>query len=1386
MVESTKINMKQINLKYKIIFAFFFTLDVFYAQPNFQFQRINSELGLSISTVTRIIQDENGFLWIGTLEGLNRYDGYNFKIFKHNPDDSTSIGANSIYSIYEDKSGTLWIGTYDGGLNKFDSDKEIFVRYVNDEKNQSSISNNKVYAICEDKNGFLWIGTANGLNKFDKEKGKFTRYFQNSSDQNSLSSSIISSLIYDDKTNVMWIGTKSGGLTKFDLSQNKFYRYQPDVNNPYSISENFVSCLFKDASGVLWLGTFGSGLNKFDEKENKFIVYKKSGGQNYIPTDFILSIGADNSGNLLLGTYEDGLIILDSETNKFICYDHNDADPESIGDNLIQDIYKDKRGLIWLATWTSGANKLITDQKFKHYKHSPSNKNSLSGKGVTAICEDRDGIIWIGTELNGLNSFDMKSGNFTNYLNDPNNQYSLASDGVSDIKEDRDGNLWIVTDGVGFCKFDKKSKRFIRYQNDPNDNNSLPIDQVSVLLVDKSGDLIVGTFGAGLLRLDRKKNTFIKINYNPEQPDDITAAGIYYLAEDPVGKLWIGTYSNGLFIYDRKSDKSKKYFNVPGNVESLSDNIVSSILIRKDGTAYIGTSNGLNKYDPVSDKFMRITESDGLPNNTIYGVLEDNNENLWISTNKGLSNYNPTTETFRNYNKADGLQEDEFNQWACFKGKSGNLYFGGINGFNVFNPSNLKESDFKPNIILTNFLLFNKSVAIGLDRHLNRTVFNNSLNKIEELELSHEDYVFTLEFAALDYFIPQNIKYAYKLEGFDKEWTFVNSDRRFATYTNLSPGNYTFKYKSTNADGIWNEPGRILPITIHPPWWKTGWALTGYGIITIFIIYLIRAYDLKRQRLRHQLDLEHEHAEKLEEVDKMKSRFFTNISHEFRTPLTLILGPAEQILSNHSDDMAKKNAGLIKKNANNLLNLINQLLNLAKLDSRRLELNASKQNIIPFLKGMLISFESLATMNSINFNLDVSENELMVYFDREKMGTIIKNLISNAFKFTPNGHEICVSLRKENENSIVIKVKDTGIGISEEQLPKIFDRFYQVNTAHTRDHGGTGIGLSLAKELVELHHGSISVDSRLGEWTEFKIILPIGKEHFNEDEIAEIENQIPIEKLQNEIPEIIHSINHISNPENLITNKNIVLVVEDNRDMREFIKDSLGDEYHFEEAVNGVEGIKKAEDIIPDLIISDVMMPKMDGNEMTRKLKLDHKTSHIPIILLTARFGQENRIEGLETGADDYLTKPFDAKELHIRINNLINLRKKLQEIYNADKLAALPRGKNKLKGIDAQFMDRILKVIEEHISEEEFTIENFGNEVGMSRSQMFRKIKALTGKSCSVYLRSVRLAKAKVMLQNHESTIAEIAYSVGFGSPSYFSHCFKDEFGYTPSELVK
>jgi len=547
-----------------------------------------------------------------------------------------------------------------------------------------------------------------------------------------------------------------------------------------------------------------------------------------------------------------------------------------------------------------------------------------------------------------------------------------------------------------------------------------------------------------------------------------------------------------------------------------------------------------------------------------------------------------------------------------------------------------------------------------------------------------------------------------------------------------------------------------------------------------------RTYDLKRQRLKHQLELEHEHAEKLEEVDQMKSRFFANISHEFRTPLTLILGPCESIIRDTSKEETKKRAGTIKKNANRLLALINQLLDLSKLEAGRLKLETSSGNIVTFVKGIAMSFESVGERKDILLKVTTSNNEIEVYFDKEKMEKILTNLFSNAFKFTPVGGKITVAINEIDDKSVEIKVKDTGIGISEEEIPRLFDRFYQVDNSQTREQKGTGIGLSLTKELVELHLGSIKVESKEGKWTEITVSLPLGKKHLLPDEIVEADESPVERKMLVEEEDTLTSLQFDKPfPEDFDKDKTIILVVEDNTDVREYIKESLGEEYQVEEAANGEQGVRKAENIIPDLIISDIMMPKMDGNELTRKLKNDEKTSHIPIILLTAKAEQESKLEGLETGADDYLTKPFDTKELQIRIKNLINIRRELQKKYSkGDYVPEKKEEEKKLSNLEEQFMNKVMEVIEDHLPEEEFSIEQFGKEVGMSRVQLHRKLKALSGKSASNYLRSVRLAKAKKMIKEEKENISEIAYSVGFSSPAYFTRCFKEEYGYPPSDL--
>ncbi|MCW8803025.1 MAG: response regulator, partial [Ignavibacteriaceae bacterium] len=1076
--------------------------------------------------------------------------------------------------------------------------------------------------------------------------------------------------------------------------------------------------------------------------------------------------------------------VFDRKRKEFFCYGQNTNNPNGLSENTIISICEDKSGILWFGTWSNGVNKYskFDEKKFITFTHNTNDPNSLSGNNIYSICEDSFGDLWVGTDIYGLNRMSANSNKFVHYLNNPNDPNSISNNLITSIREDSFGNIWVATDGGGLNKFDRHSNKFIHYRHDPDDPSTICNDRLSQIFIDSKGNIWMGDSNGGLDKLPKGSNSVIHYKSDPNNPNSIGTEMIFGFSEDNNGNLWIGSNGSGLSKFNIDREECVHYRNDPEDSLSLSHNSVSVIHIDKNGTLWVGTSGGgLNKLDNTKKTFKHYKVKDGLPSNMISGILEDKKGNLWISTYRGISCFDPNTKMFNNYSTADGLQGSEFNLWAYYSGRNGRMYFGGTNGLNVFSPDNLEQNLTIPSVVITEFELHHKPVFIGYDPLWDRTILEKSISDTKLLELSYDDNIISFEFAALEYQNPSRNMYAYNLKGFDKDWTITDATKRYITYTNLKPGEYVLRVKASNSDGVWNEAGVSLKIIIHPPWWATWWSYTLYGVAIILIVIGLRGYDLKRQRLKHQLELEHEHAVKLEEIDSIKSRFFANISHEFRTPLTLILGPAFKIKTECKDENLTKQAGMIQRNANRLLELINQLLDLSKIEAGKLKISASKGNLASFIRGISMSFESIAEKKDIRFKIKIQKTKIETYFDTDRMEKIITNLLSNAFKFTLEGGEITVSVIETENNSVKIVVHDTGVGISKKDLPKMFDRFFQANSSHTRDHEGTGIGLALTKELVELHKGKISIDSQEGNWTKVTIELPLGKDHFSEDQIVETEEQEP------EGREIIVS-DFVSDRivdedfEGGVAEKNIVLVVEDNHDVREYIREALIQEYNVAEAVNGEQGLRKAEKLIPDLIVSDVMMPKMDGIEMMKLLKNDAKTSHIPVILLTARSEQNNKLEGLGLGAEAYLTKPFDIKELQVRIKSLIEQRQNLQMKFSKGEVS-FKRDAKKLGKLDEEFMNKVMNVVNAHISEEEFSIEQFGNEAGMSRSQIHRKLKALTGKSPSVYLRTIRLSKAKQMIQRREATISEISYKVGFASPAYFSRCFKEEFGYPPSE---
>ncbi len=811
-----------------------------YAQKdNIHFQHISIEDGLSQSSVYCIFQDSRGFMWFGTEDGLNKYDGYNFIIYRNDPTNPNDLSYNFIKSMCEDKSGALWIGTYGGGLNKFNREKNQFTHYLADPDVPNSLSNNYISVVFEDQFGAIWIGTDNGLNQFDPQSETFVHYHSDPADSTSLSANKVLSIM-EDKLGMLWIGTDGGGLNKFDRKMKVFSRYQHDPVDKNGISSNSVYSIYEDKSGLLWIGT-SHGLEKFDPQIQSFIHYQINPDDPHILKDnFITAIYDDNYGNLWIGTNRSGLFKFNQEKEQFVQYEYNPNDPNSLSNNEIFSIFEDRSGLLWIGTRT-GLNKFDRERKpFIHYYSNPNNNNSLSNNYVRAIYEDRSGQYWIGT-YGGLFLFDREKEQFIHYKNDPNNPKSLSNDFVYSIYEGEFGSLWLGTYG-GLNKFDREKEQFYSYTADPENPGSISSNLVRVIYADHDGFLWIGTED-GLNKFDRQTGQFTQYKHKPDDLSSLSNNFIYSILEDYLGELWIGTIQ-GLNKFDREKEQFIQYFSDPDDPTSLSNNEVLSMYEDKSHVLWIGTPAGLNVFDRTTETFTYYTEKHGLPNDLIYAILEDGEGNFWLSTNKGLSKFDPVKEKFKNFDVKDGLQSNEFNLGASFKNKNGEMFFGGINGFNVFYPDKIKDNSFIPPIVITDFKLFNESVLIGPDSPLKKHI-----TETKEIVLSYQENIFSFEFAALHFSVPEKNQYAYMMEGVDGNWHNLGA-KRYVPYNNLPAGHYTFRVKGSNCDGVWNEEGVSLKISITPPYWQTGWFKT--AVIFSVLLMLVAFFQNRTRTIRNR------------------------------------------------------------------------------------------------------------------------------------------------------------------------------------------------------------------------------------------------------------------------------------------------------------------------------------------------------------------------------------------------------------------------------------------------------------------------------------------------------------------------------------------------------
>jgi len=1183
------------------------------------FEHLTVVEGLPENSVWATLQDHLGFLWFGTQNGLVKYDGYTYTTYKPDPDDPHSLSGRHIYAIHEDAEGDLWIGTVQGGLNHFDRETERFTRYQHDEDDPTSLGHNTVFSILEDEDGMLWLATmGGGLNRFDPDTGLFTRYRYDPADPNSLRDDATHGLWQDDE-GILWVGTHEGGLHRFDPATETFTVYRHDEDNPTSLSHDDVNTIYQDREGTFWIGTAG-GFNHFDPETGRFMAFHHDPeNPNTLSHDYILRILEDREGMLWIGVggndVQGGLNLFDRETGAVTRYQYDADDPGSLGGNFVASLYEDRQGVLWVGTLGGGVSKLDrTVDKFPYYAREPGDPNSLSTNQVLTLYEDREGTLWIGTWGGGLNRLDRTTNTFTHYRHDPNDPNSPLGNEIMAIHEDREGLLWLGSRN-GLDRFDPSTERFTHYLNDPYDAR-----EVTTIYEDREGMLWLGTWMNGVNRYDRATNTFTRFTHNPDDLTSLSDNRVGAIFEDEEGALWLATRDGMLNRFDPAMETFSAHAPMGGQLMIRSFARSEAM----PGKYWLGTIfQGLHLYDFETNTSEAFTEKDGLPHDTVLGLLEDDEGYVWVGTARGLSKFDPRTKTFRTYDLTDRLQDNKLMSMPVHKGRSGALYFGGSMGFIAFHPERVTDNPYVPPVVLTDFQLFTESVSVGEESPLKAHV-----SVAEEIRLAYWQNDISFTFAALNYQAPEQNRYAFQLENYkDDEWRYAGAGRT-ATYTNLAPGEYIFRVTGSNNDDLWNNEGASIRLVITPPWWKTLWAYalflalgatSLFGLIRWRVRYLERRADkleamvsARTAEVVQQKATIEAQAQKLQELDRLKSRFFANISHEFRTPLLLILGPLQDTLDGFYGSVGaalRRQIEMMQRSGFRLLRLINQLLDLSKLESGNMQLQARRANLMPFLKGIVLSFSSMAERKQITFELHTEAERLDLYFDPDKLEKVFYNLLSNAFKFTPEHGAISVHVGVvAGEDQVEIRVCDTGRGIAPDALPFIFDRFHQVDASTAHENEGTGIGLALARELVLLHGGTITAESTPGQGSTFIIHIPFsGEKGIVGGEMEHVEGEavqgdgvangsyreISLRALR-EI-ESDGGFADVEPPGALPAEAPTILLVEDNPDVRAYVKTHLARHYHLDEAADGVEGLEKARLRQPDLIISDVMMPRMDG-----------------------------------------------------------------------------------------------------------------------------------------------------------------------------------------------
>ena len=1343
------------------------------------------------NSIQGMVQDKQGFLWFASQAGLHRYDGERFVTYRHDPKNAQSLTDDYIESIFLDSKNNIWVGYLSAGLSRFNPATNSFTHYRHSRDDSSSLSNDAVYCITEDSLGQIWVGTNYGLNRLDDPSaGKWTHFFHEEHKPGSLLHNYVHRL-YVDKKGTLWIAagfymTGGGGLCRFQPGVDTFSSYFSEPGNPRSLVHPFVNPILEDSQGRFWVGTAGDGLHWMDRDSGTFIQWRADPkNPSRLSAPFLQNmpffkdgygvcfILEDQAKRVWIGSVGGGLNVYNPAVNRIRHFEAQPGIPGALPDDIgMQWIFQSRDGILWIGSG-SGERVLKVDPEgslFPFYQIPGLQNDSY----LTTVLEDQSGYLWAGVngQFNGLIRYDRKSHTSLEFPYDPV-PGKLRAKHVNVLAQDRSGFLWIGT-GNGLFKLDPKTGYFQHFPADESNPEALSCNWVYHILPDNRGNIWVATNGGGLNRLDAATGKFKRFQHDKSAPQTIGGNLVSSVYEDQNHTIWAGggwgypDEENPFFLDRLNSDGTFTHFAPSGTMGE-------GTCLSGDGKEGIwftaGFNNGIRKFEPDKGSFTGFTTANSnIPSNHVNSLIVTKNGKIWMATDNALATYDPDSQIFQSYSGDYGIRVIGHGvSYRMCESAAGDVLLAGHGGFYAFFPGKLARFDIhRPSFVhITGLQVKGEPVFPAKN-----TVLEQPIWETGQIEFSHDQGDFSFSLSTFNYRNPGDSRVEYMLENYDNDWRKELSDGA-AVYHKVVPGKYVFKTSSINSRGVRTEGVRIR-IIISPPWWHTWWAYLLFAALFFAGIFSFYRFQLNRR-------LEHAETLRLQELDAVKTKLYTNITHEFRTPLTVILGMARQVLDNPKDYF-RHGLDMIIRNGQNLLELVNQMLDLSKLESGKLSLHLRQGDVVNFLKYLVESFHSLAESKKIRIHFLNDVEALAMDFDAERLQQVVSNLLSNAVKFTPEGGHIYLSVSSGSGSSgqmLLIKVKDTGVGISEENLPHIFDRFYQADDTHTRHGEGTGIGLALAKELVKLMEGDITVKSTPGKGTEFTVTLPVRQTAeikmndgddlpWKDSEVAVVNPSLPF-------------VNQAS------AEKPLVLIAEDNADVVAYLASCLATDYRLAVAKDGQECEEMAFNIIPDLIVTDVMMPRKDGFEVCENLKNDERTSHIPIVMLTAKADTDSKLEGLERGADAYLMKPFHKEELLLRIKKLLELRQKLQLHYlSLAGLAEAGVAENEALPVsifENAFVTKAREIVEAHLDDFDFDVEKFCRALTMSHPQVHRKLTALTGLSANKFIRSIRLSKAKSLLLNPELSITAVAFDSGFSDPSYFGKIFKQEFGLTPLE---